>query len=359
VTITTTTEDTTALGTGCPEDTVLRARYSSKELKLIKNIWVDTQVIARSKTKLALDLLTLKQELEAEGPAIEGANGRPPSRFWAAFEAGDLPSLGADSRRRAAELLEAAEFITSGVLCEAPRKTLEALTPSTLCNLSRVTNTAALALVERHLKAHGFIGHDAASFLAKAQEEATVIARLDNWVAGHPTEALVPSVIRDELEALKAEQRAAQTPAPSVRSGVQIPPPAPSSRPPFTPVQPARPPGPSAAAKAVATELNRGDQEEAEELKKWHTQYADALGAAVEGLRGLKRTLNTIATVKGTIYLSELRELDTPLGFNYVTNDIQELKACRDLLLEIVETATSHEPPQTLDFETVNAEVVQ
>jgi hypothetical protein len=356
--ITTTTEDTTALGTGCPEDTVLRARYSSKELKLIKNIWVDTQVVARSKTKLALDLLTLKQELDKDDPHA-GNEPTGKCRFWAAFEAGDLPQIGGNPRVRVAELLQAATFIKSGSLSGASDKYLEALTPSTLCALSRVTNTAAITLVERHLKEHGFIGHDAASFLAKAQEEATVIARLDNWVAKNPTKALVPSVIRDELEALKAEQRAAQTPAPSVRSGVQIPPPAPSSRPPFTPVQPARPPGPSAAAKAVATELNRGDQEEAEELKKWHTQYADALGAAVEGLRGLKRTLNTIATVKGTIYLSELRELDTPLGFNYVTNDIQELKACRDLLLEIVETATSHEPPQTLDFETVNAEVVQ
>lgn len=357
--ITPKTEDTAALGTGCPEDTVLRARYSNKELKLIKNIWADTQVVARSKTKLALDLLILKQELEAESPDTKGVNGRPPSRFWNAFDAGDLPQIGADSRASVHVLLQAAQFLTSRVSYTRVHKTLESLTPKTLCNLSRVTNSAAIALIERHLEVHGFIGHDASAFLAKAQEEATVIARLDDWVTNNPTKALVPSVIRDELEAAKAEQKPGEqtvtvTPPP-VRTPVQTP----IERPPFTPVQPARPPGPTAQMKAVQEELDRPERERQEELRKYHKKYSDALVAAIEGLRGLKRTLNEIRTIKGTIYLNELRELPCELGFNYIANDVEELKACRDLLLEIVKIATSQEGPQTIDFVTVNVEAVQ
>jgi hypothetical protein len=357
--ITPKTEDTTALGTGCPEDTVLRARYSNKELKLIKDIWADTQVVARSRTKLALDLLELKQEMDKDDPNRNGGGTEELTKFWTAFGNGDLPQIGSDSRASVHVLLQAAKFLQSGTAYTRVYAALESLTPKTLCNLSRVTNSAAITLIERHLEVHGFIGHDASAFLAKAQEEATVIARLDDWVTSNPTKALVPSVIRDELEAVKAEQKPAEqtvtVPPPSVRTPVQTP----TSRPPFTLVQAARPPGPTAQAKAVQEELDRPERERQEELRKYHKKYSDALVAAIEGLRGLKRTLNEIRTIKGTIYLNELRELPCELGFNYIANDVEELKACRDLLLEIVKTATSQEGPQTIDFETVNAEVVQ
>ena len=49
----------------------------------------------------------------------------------------------------------------------APEFSLLALTPSTVCNLARISNPDALKIAEQHLKTHEFIGHDAALYLAK------------------------------------------------------------------------------------------------------------------------------------------------------------------------------------------------
>jgi hypothetical protein len=106
----------------------------------------------------------------------------------------------------------------------------------------------------------------------------------------------------------------------------------------------------------VRDAIERPDREAAADLQKYHKLYADALAETLKSLGELRRALSTIATVKGTIYLDELRECQGPLGFNYLANDIAELKRARDLLLEIVQVATSSEGPQSIDWATINTE---
>jgi len=106
--------------------------------------------------------------------------------------------------------------------------------------------------------------------------------------------------------------------------------------------------------KQVREAIERPDREAAAELEKYYKQYSDALAGTMKALRELRSTLSTIATVKGTIYLDELRECEGPLGFNYITNDIKELQGAKDMLLEIVKLATSREGPQTIDWGSVD-----
>lgn len=110
--------------------------------------------------------------------------------------------------------------------------------------------------------------------------------------------------------------------------------------------------------KEVKDELSKADREALADLQRYHKLYADALAEAVNALAELRRALNTISTVKGTIYLDELREYKGPLGFNLIANDMKELQRAKDLLLEIVKVATSRTGPQSIDWETVDAEVI-
>jgi hypothetical protein len=110
----------------------------------------------------------------------------------------------------------------------------------------------------------------------------------------------------------------------------------------------------------VERELSAADREAAAELDKWSERYGNALAEAVKACRTLKRELTGLAHVKGTAYLDELRSRPGRLtGFNYLANDVAELQKCGEYLVECVKLARSHEGPTSLDFETVNAEVVE
>jgi hypothetical protein len=335
--------------------------YSDKEINLLGHCWADAGQISAKKTALALHLYELKKELDNGDPnATNGGGGKAVTRFWAAFDAGHLPLSGESGRTSVKTALQAAAWLAERELAKGLASSLHTLAPSTIVEISNLSGDAQ-ALAFKAIESSSFIGTNAVRLLARITENDT-LARLDQWVTTNKAKTLTPASIEKVRAEVAAEKAPTEPPAPE--------PPAPplsdadfkarveASRKVAADTKPSRSAAPTGAAKGVAQQLRESAAAEEAELKDWHKKYANALGAAVEGLRGLRRTLNTIATVKGTIYLSELRELDTPLGFNYVANDIEELKACRDLLLEIVETATSHEPPQTLDFETVNVEVV-
>lgn len=339
---------------------VLGKGYSNNELKLIKAIWADTKVVAQSKMQLCIDLYQLKQELDANDPnAGNGGAKGSVSRFWKAFEEGDLPEYVTGNRPRVAEWLQAAEFATTRPLSGAPDKALLALTPSTVCNLSRIKHPRAAELAAHHLELHDFIGHDAASYLAKTDLQEKVLDGIETWIDANPSKALVPSVIRT-IEAKVAEaQRKASTPAHLKPRATASSPEVVYTPPVITPEQR------NQRNQELLHEQNIRDTKEAIEapareaaadLQKYHKLYADALAKAVEGLRDLKRALNTISAVKGTIYLDELREYQGPLGFNYVQDDVAELQKVKDDLLEIVKLATSRTGPQSIDWETINVE---
>ena len=336
---------------------VLGKGYSNNELKLIKAIWADTKAVAKSKMQLCINLYQLKQELDANDP--NAGNCPTKSRFWAAFEQGDLPEYVTSKRSQVDSWLQAAEFATARVLPGAPGNSLLTLTPSTVCNLSRIKHPRATELAAQHLELHEFIGHDAAAYLAKTDLQEKVLDGIETWIDANPSKALVPSVIR-KIEAKVAEaQRKASTPAHLKPRST-----APSSGEVYTPpviTQEQR----NQRNQELLHEQNIRDTKEAIEapereaaadLQKYHKLYADALANAVEGLRDLKRALNTISAVKGTIYLDELREYQGPLGFNYVQHDVAELRKVKDDLLEIVKLATSRTGPQSIDWETINVE---
>ena len=91
--------------------------YSSKELKMIKSIWDDTKQVAQSKMQLCIDLWELKQELDSNDPNVtDGGGGKGQTRFWRAFEQGDLPEYVVGNRGSVKDWLQAAEFTQSGSL---------------------------------------------------------------------------------------------------------------------------------------------------------------------------------------------------------------------------------------------------
>ncbi len=341
---------------------VLGRGYSSSELKLIKAIWTDTKVVAQSKMQLCLHLHELKKEMDANDPnAGNGGAKGSVSRFWSTFEKGDLPEYVTSNRRRAEEWLDAAKFAASGALRGAPRKALLALTPSTVCNLSRIKHPKAKAIAEHHLQVHEFIGHDAAHYLAKEKLDDEVLKGIDAWITANESKALVPSVIRGIEAKVEQAQRQSATPAHLRPKATASAPEVVYTPPTITPEQR------QARNQELLQEQNirdtraaieAPDREAADELLRFHKKYSDALGQTVESLAQLRRVLGEIATVKGTIYLDELREYQGPLGFNYLANDVQELQRAKDLLLEIVQVAVSHEGPQSIDWETINTEAI-
>ena len=189
---------------------VLGRGYSNAELKLIKSIWTDTKQVAQQKMQLCIHLYELKQEMDANDPSAgKGNNGQ--SRFWGAFQNGDLPEYVVNKRSSVKEWILAAEFAKSGELAGAPSNSLLALTPSTVCNLARISNPKAKAIAEQHLQTHEFIGHDAASYLAKNDLDGDVLDELKAWIKANDKKALVPSVIRKVESVVRISQEPAST----------------------------------------------------------------------------------------------------------------------------------------------------
>ena len=111
--------------------------------------------------------------------------------------------------------------------------------------------------------------------------------------------------------------------------------------------------------KELKHELGAADREAEAELNKWSDRYGNALAEAVKACRNLKTELTGLSHVKGTAYLDELRSRPGRLtGFNYLANDLAELKKCGEYLVECVALAQSHNGPTSFEFETVNVEVV-
>ena len=336
--------------------------YSAAEIQLLGHCWADAGQISANKTKLALHLYELKKELEAKGPAESGANGRPPSRFWTAFEAGHLPLQGKSGRRSVETALTAAEWLTEGVFRKYLHETLHTLAPSTIAEISTMGEPAQ-AIAFKAIESGGFIGTNAVRLLAHIKEQ-DVFSRLDQWIKDDKNKAkvLTPTSINDCKAEVEQAQRKANTPE-------HLKPQATASSPEVINYQPPTitPEDRHKRNQELLKEQNvrdtreaieAPDREAAAELQKFHKLYSDALAAALKSLGELRCAVNTIATVKGTIYLDELRECQGPLGFNYLANDIKELQRAKDLLLEIVKVAVSHEGPQSIDWETINTEAL-
>ena len=330
--------------------------YTDKELGLIQHCWSDASEINKSKVSLAKHLYELKKELD-NGDNGAGA-GCVKSRFWAAFEAGHLPLQGDKGRRSVETCLTAAGWLASNESRKGLRDSLRNLAPATICEISELSEEAQ-AVVYRNLASSEFIGVAAVRLLRRISE-ADILKRLDTWIDAHEGKALTPATIsKIEAEAAQAERKAS-TPA-------HLKPQATASSPEVIDYQP-----PTITAEQrhqrnqellreqnirdTRAAIEAPEREEAAELAKFHKLYADALAEAVRGLTDLRRALSTISSVKGTIYLDELRDYQGPLGFNYLENDVAELQRCKDTLIEVVKLATSRTGPQSIDWETINTE---
>ena len=333
---------------------VLGRGYSNAELKLIKVIWTDTKQVAQQKMQLCLHLYELKQEMDANDPNVtNGGGGKGQTRFWAAFEQGDLPEYVTNSPQRTREWLGAAEFAKSGQLAGAPAGSILALTPSTVCKLARISNPDALKIAEQHLKAHEFIGHDAASYLAKNDLDDEVLAELRMWIIENESKALVPSVIRKVESDVRISQEPASTrtiDAEQIREQEAE----------FKRISDdltARAPEIAArnTATAVKEELNRPAKEHQEKLEGEVRKYNSKLNAAAEAVQDLLTCLIAIDRVHGTQYLDEMRGADL-MGLVSVQDDLQRLLAMGQELLKAVELAKSSNPPSGIDMTTLEVE---
>ena len=331
---------------------VLGRGYSNAELKLIKSIWTDTKQVAQQKMQLCIHLYELKQEMDANDPSAgKGNNGQ--SRFWGAFQNGDLPEYVVNKRSSVKEWILAAEFAKSGELAGAPSNSLLALTPSTVCNLARISNPKAKAIAEQHLQTHEFIGHDAASYLAKNDLDEEVLAELRMWIIENESKALVPSVIRKVESAVRISQEPASTrtiDAEQIREQEAE----------FKRISDdltARAPEIAArntttAVKEIFDALREEHQEKLEgEVRK----YNSTLNAAAEAVQDLLTCLIAIDRVHGTQYLDEMRGTDL-MGLVSVQDDLQRLLAMGQELLKAVELAKSSNPPSGIDMTTLEVE---
>ena len=339
--------------------------YSAKELTLIQHCWSDASKINKSKLTLAKHLHQLKQELDANDPNANGGNGggKPggsQTRFWRAFDAGHLPLQGEQGRASVETCLRAAAWLATAALPNSLGSAFANLAPATICEISGLSEEAQ-AVVCRNLASSEFIGV-AAVRLLKRVTESEVLKRLDTWVEEHQGKALTPASINKIEAEVEQAQRKASTPA-------HLKPKATASSPEVVDYQPPviTPEQRHQRNQELLLEQNIRDtreaieapeREELAELQKFHKQYADALVGAVQSLTELRRVLNTISTVKGTVYLNDLRDYQAPLGFNYVENDVAELQRCKDTLLEIVKLATSSNGPQSIDWQTINTEAL-
>lgn len=334
--------------------------YSDKELALIQHCWSDAGEINKSKLSLAKHLHQLKKELDSGDPHANGGNGggHKQTRFWAAFEAGHLPLQGEQGRNSVKTCLQAADWLASKELAGGTASSFSSLAPSTICEISGLSEPAQ-QLVCRSLASSEFIGV-AAVRLLKRITEADVLKRLDDWIGTHEGKAITPATISKIETESETAKRKASTPE-------HLKPRATASSP---EVLNYTPPTVTAAERHQRNQellheqnirdtreaIEAPEREAAAELQKYHQLYADALAGATKALTELKRALATISTVKGTIYLDELRDYQGPLGFNYLENDVAELQRCKDTLLEVVKLATSRTGPQSIDWETINTE---
>jgi len=333
---------------------VLGRGYSNNELRLIKAIWTDTKQVAQQKMQLCLHLYELKQEMDANDPSAgKGNNGQ--SRFWTAFEQGDLPEYVINNRKRAEEWLTAAAFAASGQFPGASGNSLLALTPSTVCNLARISNPDALKIAEQHLKTHEFIGHDAANYLAKKDLDDEVLAELQTWIAENKNKALVPSVIRKVETDVRLSNQPANTQTVDTSTAER-------QAAAFDKIMAdVRERAPQVAAQnraeAVKEELGRGAREHLEQLEANVRAYNSKLNSAVASVDELLRFLKSIDRTHGTQYLSEMRSINVA-GLLSVDDDIDRIKATGASMLQIAELATSSNPPTGIDMTTfdINAE---
>lgn len=328
--------------------------YTDHQINLLVACWQDAAVASKSRTDLALHLYELKQDLDSNDPAAGTSPTK--SRFWSLFEAGALPYQGDKGRASIETAITAAKWLTGADFPNPLGKSLRNLAPATIVEIKNLSDDAR-QVVYRNLESSEFIGVAAVRLLAKVKE-ADVLQRLDQWVDENQGKALTPASIRK----IEEVERAAQQPG---RSIVDVT----AYQPPQYTAEERREQAERAAERQrehqrkveqqeVRDAIERPDREAAADLQKYHKLYADALAEALKALSELRRALKTISTIKGTIYLDELRECQGPLGFNYLTNDIQELQRAKDLLLEIVTVATSRTGPQTIDWETFTTEAV-
>jgi hypothetical protein len=340
---------------------VLGRGYSDAELNLIKAIWADTKQVAQQKMQLCIHLYELKQEMDANDPNVtNGGGGKGQTRFWSEFEkkrqgneSSCLPEYVTDSKPRACEWLQAAQFAMSGQLSGASDSSLLSLTPSTVCNLARISNPKAIKIAKQHLQAHEFIGHDAASYLAKNNLDGDVLDKLQTWIEANEKKALVPSVIRE----VEAKVRESQQPA-STRTidAEQIR----EQQAEFKRISDdltARAPEIAArnTATAVKEELNRPAKEHQEKLEGEVRKYNSKLNAAAEAVQDLLTCLIAIDRVHGTQYLDEMRGADL-MGLVSVQDDLRRLLAMGQELMKVVELAKSSNPPSGIDMTTLEVE---
>lgn len=330
---------------------VTRKGYSSKELKLIKTIWDDTKVVAQSKMQLCIDLWELKQELDTNDP--DAGNSPTKSRFWTAFEQKDLPDYVIYHRSSAKEWLLAAEFAKSGDLDGAPSKSLLALTPSTVCNLSRIQHPKAKAIAEHHLQVHEFIGHDAASYLAKSELDEEVLDEISGWVLANKKMALVPSVIRKIEKDVVASRRPASSHVIEIGTNAE---PSPEFKQVLQSIRDERPQREqNARVNAVKEELARPERERLQRLEDQVRKYDSKLIAATNAVHDLLIYLQGVDRMDGTEYLEDMRGIDV-MGLVSVANDLPRIKKIGEELMELAKLANSCNPPTGIDMTTFEVE---
>ena len=325
---------------------VLGKGYSNAELKLIKAIWTDTKVVAQSKMQLCIDLYNLKQELDTNDPnAGNGGAKGSVSRFWKAFEEGDLPEYVTGNRPRVAEWLQAAEFAKTRPLSGASDKALLTLTPSTVCNLSRIKHPKAEEIAAHHIEVHDFIGHDAASYLAKADLDDEVLNEIEAWIDSNPTKALVPSVIRKLEAAVSERNRPASTSTVDIEDVLQS----------IRDDRPRR--EQQARVDAVKEELSRSDKEKAEKLTERVRKYNKLLIDAHSSIHELLVFLQSVDRIDGTQFLDDMRAIDI-MGFVTVKDDLPRLQKVGEDLMAAVKLARSSNPPTGIDMTTFTVDAV-
>ena len=307
---------------------VLSRGYSNAELTLIKAVWADTKQVAQQKMQLCIHLYELKKEMDANDP--NAGNSPTQSRFWQAFELRDLPEYVTSSKPRVHEWLQAAEFATSKELSGAPDKSLLTLTPSTVCNISRIQHPVAKEILEQHLDQHDFIGHDAAGWLAKQDHNPTVIKQVKSWCKDNPTKALVPSVIKgiEAKEAAKQAELERKARVKADRERLEATIPAGSATVDVSTIgrTPEELEG-RRRAKVVQDIFDAKDAEEDAKLELDYTNLAKAFTAADAAIRTYRSTLQNIITLNGSDYVDRLREYRSPMtGFNAIENDIQTVQ---------------------------------
>ena len=190
-------------------------------------------------------------------------------------------------------------------------------------------------------------GHDAASYLAKKDLNAEVLAELQIWITENDTKALVPSVIRKVEEEVRISNQPASTRTVDTSTAER-------QAAAFDKIMAdVRERAPQVAAQnraeAVKEELGRGAREHLEQLEANVRAYNSKLNSAVASVDELLRFLKSIDRTHGTQYLSEMRSINVA-GLLSVDDDIDRIKSTGASMLQIAELATSSNPPSGIDM---------